>query len=375
MSKGDKIRIAGGRFAAILISGFFCLAPNSPYTLQDFQVLANLAQNMATYLETVIKKDLPDADTFHRYIEKNGHTITDFRHAMCKKTAKLLKKIKGRYILIFDETYEPYYGKKKDKWVHEYKHKKGSTGSYKFLCMHLLASDGTRIFLDAMPVSVLSNRVTMIAEMIKFAKKHNDKILCILFDRGFYDSKIIEVLNLLHVNYMMLVPKIGNIPKLLESNRSTEFTVNGYMVNKKATTDITVLRDEKFVWVFASNCKFILKKNMIVLYKKRWNIETGFRVCDEARIKTKSRRIEVRYFVFLCSIVMYNLWKEVYPKITFKRFIQEMTSRHIEEESLRRGILLGLGMSIYLSHNGKNNGFASQTVLFDNALPKADASP
>jgi hypothetical protein len=337
----DKAYKVVSSFAAVLVNAFFILAANAVYKKQDYQALISLAQDKATYIETLIKEGLPDADTFHRYLEQQKHvTLAALRGALWKKTAKLLKKIKGRYILIFDETYEPYFGKHKTQWVHEYKPVNGCNGCFKFLCAHVLAPDGTRIFIDAVPMPFFSDRTKVLNDMLGFALRNNKNVFCVLFDRGFYDSKIIALLNRLCLNYLMLVPQIGNMKQVLDGNKKDFFTLK-YLVNGISETNIFVFRDEKFVWIFATNLKFRNALNMIKLYKKRWNVETGFRVCDEARIKTKSMHMEVRYFFFLCSIVLYDIWKERYPNMAFKRMIQIAACERCKEMQFEKGFLCG----------------------------------
>jgi sugar/nucleoside kinase (ribokinase family) len=57
----------------------------------------------------------------------------------------------------------------------------------------------------------------------------------------------------------------------------------------KISTCIAILPDYKgFDWVFATNIKYDKIFSYVRYYKKRWGIETTFRVQDEVRIKTKS---------------------------------------------------------------------------------------
>ena len=42
----------------------------------------------------------------------------------------------------------------------------------------------------------------------------------------------------------------------------------------------------------------------IKTYKKRWRIETSFRVQDEATIKCKSKEMKIRYFLFMKPILI-----------------------------------------------------------------------
>jgi hypothetical protein len=197
------------------------------------------------------------------------------------------------------------------------------------------------MFVDAVALSVFSNMHAELTVMLGFALENNKKVFCCLFDRGYYDSKVIGILNKMKMKYLMLVPK--KMKKLLDEHKKDKFfVVEKYLVGKSKTeTKLVVYKDERFDWVFATNMKFHDALNMIKLYKKRWNIETGFRVCDEARVKTKSMRIVVRYFLFLCGIVLYNLWKEVYPEISFKKLIQIIANEHVRKEGFGNGFLCG----------------------------------
>ena len=44
-------------------------------------------------------------------------------------------------------------------------------------------------------------------------------------------------------------------------------------------------------------------------YKKRWGIETIFRVTDNIRIYTTSTNPLIRYFLFMFTCFVYNIWK------------------------------------------------------------------
>ena len=44
------------------------------------------------------------------------------------------------------------------------------------------------------------------------------------------------------------------------------------------------------------------------LYRKRWGIETSYRVKGNFRPKTTSRRYVIRMFYFMFSVCLYNLW-------------------------------------------------------------------
>jgi hypothetical protein len=43
-------------------------------------------------------------------------------------------------------------------------------------------------------------------------------------------------------------------------------------------------------------------------YRRRWGIETGFRVQDDAEPKTTSTNYAYRLLLHLCSVLVYNIW-------------------------------------------------------------------
>jgi len=78
-------------------------------------------------------------------------------------------------------------------------------------------------------------------------------------------------------------------------------------------------------WVFATNVTNISLDGIIRTYKKRWRIETSFRVQDEARIKCKSKDMKIRYFLFLFEQMLQTQWVCFYKdKINFKQFLIEI---------------------------------------------------
>ena len=87
-----------------------------------------------------------------------------------------------------------------------------------------------------------------------------------------------------------------------------DFTVNKDKSNYSGENILIFLKqiydpksERNYDWVFATNVEETLLENVVVTYKKRWRIETQFRVQDEARIKCKSKEMKVRYFYFCLS--------------------------------------------------------------------------
>ena len=62
------------------------------------------------------------------------------------------------------------------------------------------------------------------------------------------------------------------------------------------------------------------------VYRERWNVETMFRVHDEARIKSKSKIPVIRLFYFVIGMLLLLIWNLfVKARITFKLFVIQLS--------------------------------------------------
>lgn len=83
--------------------------------------------------------------------------------------------------------------------------------------------------------------------------------------------------------------------------------------------------DEEIAWCYATNQKPSL--SLCMEYPKRWNHETGFRIHDEAKIKSKTHNAKIRFFYHLISMLLIILWRLQNNKvciIVFKRFLKQL---------------------------------------------------
>lgn len=264
---------------------------------------------------------MPDADTLHYRIEQDTD-VNALMSAFLSLTKRQLRKLKGRKaIVIIDYTCEPFFGKTQSDWVHGYRPASGSRGCYKFLAASVVV-ENQRYFVYAKPVSTIADETFELWQMLAHLHSLGIKPKVVLMDRGLArDAENLALLHDLGISYLGLYPKYRNIKKIVaEMKRSF---INRKFKVKGVPTRL-VIGKEKFVWVFVTDMEFAEFQKYLHLYKKRWNIETGFRMQDEARVKTKSIDIRVRYFLFLAAMLLYNIWKSLVVKVPFKRFVVEL---------------------------------------------------
>lgn len=292
---------------------------NAVWRASDYAELAASAASYNTYLETVSSETMPNADTLHYRISTDTN-VSRLMNTFLKLTKKQLRKLRGRKaIVIVDYTCEPFFGKTQNEWVHKYKPVPGSRGCYKFLVASIVEGN-QRYFVYAKPMGVNDDETFELWQMLAHLHMLGIKIEVLLMDRGFArNSENLALLHDMNVKYLGLYPKYRNIKKIVGKMKlrfiSRKFKIKG------VPTRLVIGKDKEFAWVFATSMEFAEFHKYLQLYKKRWNIETGFRVHDEATIKTKSVDIRVRYFLFIAALLLYNVWKSLRTTTSFKRFV------------------------------------------------------
>ena len=304
-----------------------------------FELLDSIISASAynTYVETIGDK----ADTLYRRIKESPINMTTYSYLnYIKRLSAKLKLNEKEVILAFDYTDEDFYGDVQGFDIHGWTGKDAITGHFKFLTCSIISDDiPEKIPLISIPIMIGHYKSSVIIHCLSLIKDYIGKINLILFDRGFYDKDLMYELTKLNYPYLIFVPKHKDKKEILYPMKIEEQIAiyNDFTVNKNQSKypgeNILIFlkqiydpRSEKnYDWVFATNVEEVLLNNIIITYKKRWRIETQFRVQDEARIKCKSKEMKVRYFFFLFEQMLQTIWICFYKdKISFKEFLIEM---------------------------------------------------
>lgn len=305
------------------INKLFSIKQNAVWEAKDYAKSMAMAASHNTYLETVNSPSMPNADTLHYRIEQDTE-LNALTSTFLNLTKRQLKRFKYRRVaVIIDYTHEPFFGRTQNDWVHGYRPANGSRGCYKFLAVSILI-DSHRYFVYAKPVSVIADETFELWQTLAKLKAMQIRIECVLMDRGIArSSENLALLKDMNVRYLGLYQKYRNIKHIIKGMKRK--TLNRKFKVKGVPTRL-VIGKKRFTWVFVSNMELGEFDKYLKLYKKRWNIETGFRMQDEAQIKTKSTDVRVRFFLFIAALLLYNCWKSLRVKISFKRFVIELQS-------------------------------------------------
>jgi hypothetical protein len=280
-----------------------------------------------TYVETLGSH----SDSLHKWIAISYEE--DFKRVFQNQVIKALKRLGVHTAkLAIDITKEPFYGEYRNLYLINIDNEKWGA-EFHFAVVYLIVQNKT-IPLMAIPVRIGEGVARPTIELLEYCQAILKSVQYVLFDRGFYCAELIDYLSAKKIRYCMLCPeKKGSISGYVAQTREFGQYPHIMEYNKKKSTwriktNIVVCKGvDEWSWIFATNMRRLGRIEIILLYKKRWRIETGFRVQDEARIKSKSTNILIRYFYFLIGCLLQLLWvvhKHYFGNIQFKRYLDQI---------------------------------------------------
>jgi hypothetical protein len=308
-----------------LTDSFCGTRPNTPYSTIDFvHLLLDAVEHQDFVNNTSLRLGGPTGETvFARLKEASVDSLTQAFVAQLQGMLRFLSRLlRNRTVaLAFDTTDEPYYGRVAGLWIHPHCDAKGSTGCFKFLSVSAVDAKN-RLVLGVLPVSVGADIVGLVERLLLQARRVISPRLC-LFDRGFDNYQLVERLQALGVRYQLLWRKSSWTTKTLRKMARGEIRevnrTGAYARNKtkyKVRLRFVLIKGyRRFVkgkahdWVFCTNTRERWAHTYVDKYRQRWGIETVFRVLDTVQIKTTTKNVIIRHFLYLFSCLVYNLWK------------------------------------------------------------------
>ena len=239
---------------------------NAEYSPGAFVRLLMNAAQAKDYVETIsgLNKRLASVDTlFWRLSEcaSRDLILREYKKVVKRNIEAAKGQIRRRrFIIAIDETHEPFYGRTKNLWIHDYRNGvKGATGSYKYIVITIVSGD-LRFILLVIPIPKISNDTDYYVKELLIFVKSLIPIEIVLLDRGFYSWGVIKVLQKLKLGYIILVPKYDKFKEWLKKGarlHDHQGKLNRDKTTYKISTCIAILPDYKgFDWVFATNIKY-----------------------------------------------------------------------------------------------------------------------
>jgi hypothetical protein len=279
------------------------------------------ASSHETYVETVGSA----ADALHWGLK--DWSVQNIQGEYARLSERTIRKLGlGQCDVSIDITDENFYGKTVSLDLHPWTGEKGVKAHFKFLVCQVKCR--TKKFIIG--VRMLQRGAYIadeIGELLESCRRAGIQIRTVLLDRGFYSADNIRKLTERNLEYIVFAKKSHLFKNMLDGANKTvfvehEITLNRHKTKTKIPTIIALVKNvQGYDWVFATNLD-LSGRDIVRRYRLRWNIETDFRIHDEARIKSKSTRPEVRLFYFLIGCLLLFVWNATQKYIiTFKKFI------------------------------------------------------
>lgn len=284
-----------------------------------------------SYVETTTPTQ---ADTLHLAIK--GGDFQLFAHEFEQVVRFSLPKLHvNRVKVVFDTTEEVTWCKSGFRNLRPSVYDKPEE-SWQFLNMSIVQP--CFIPLMSVPYRRIDDLDTLVIGLLGYLSTLPLIVELIIFDKGFYHAHLIDYLNAAQWPYLISVSEREAQRKYIQQTRDAkqslgvfhhEFDYKKDMSSWNPTTKIMVrIVDETTAWCYATNLQPSLA--LCGMYPQRWGIETGFRVHDEARIKSKSLNIRIRFFYHLLSMLLVLLWRlqSTQKPMVFKRYLKFVEAQY-----------------------------------------------
>lgn len=264
-------------------------------------------------------------DTIASFDQEMIDEFTKIIRTVIIKVAKRFGFCKRKTIVSIDFHDKPFYGNKQIGEVVGTKRKSGTNFAYSYITI-CICEEGVRFNLATIPVTQLRLKKNLVKQLIDEARKHVS-IGLILLDRGFNGVEISRVLDGKMAKYVMPLVDNKKIERVCKTSRKLSVMPYTYYEDrpKEYQKGIRVIVDNrnKKKHLFTTNVqgdRRAVLSIIIAAYRKRWGIETGYRVAGEFYAWTTSVKFNTRTFLTLLSFIMQDLW-------TLYNFLEQRETR------------------------------------------------
>ena len=209
----------------------------------------------------------------------------------------------------------PFYGDENTPLISGIKPKNGSAWGYSYCTLDIIGD--VKLTLDVIAINGFNkNYFDLITFLFERLEKMQIKVGTVYLDKEFCNDDTISALTKLNVNFVIAAkrnPKIMGILDNFKKENGPISTVFEYHFNKNGTDfNLVATHDEEKGYIlFATNKDVksieIFKKSIPEEYRKRWNIETGYRVKNNFKIRTCTKSPVARTLFFVIQCTLYNI--------------------------------------------------------------------
>lgn len=342
-SKERKVSGKVFNYTANLLNQYlkFPSAKNSLYNSSDInQCLIQLSLSKS-YAESGLadlseKCDLPNrvptGRTFRGRIERLAEK--QLRDALIQANDQVLlilrryRIFRRKATVAIDYTRQPFYGNPDAKNILGGKQERGTTWGYTYASIDIVEA-GRRLTIYSCTVNQFSDKADVVKKLIFEARARGVHISIVLLDRAFFTIDVIAVLKSLSVYFIIPAVKNDKVKEAMlnydydeeepakrftlgDKKRSVTFNLYLYKRPVDQLPKKKKLTVSDLYFGFATNLPKPLAIRLPSFipqeYRRRWGIETGYRVQGNIQAKTTSANYKLRLLYQLVSVLLYNVW-------------------------------------------------------------------
>jgi len=317
-------------------------APNSQFNSAELNQSLIYLTVESKYAESGLQnlactRKAPSADTLLRRLKNiNWKTACTM---LAEANDHVIRKLKRKGIFktpvmaAADLSDDRYYGEFNNK-ICQGKYDRGTCQFYRHASLHVVEA-GRRVTIFTMMVTPFDDHASIIERLLLAARSRGIRIHTLLVDRGFNGADVVNKLKQLRMGFLMPAQKHKGVNQAIEdydkalTSAVVDYTIKGaekkqarcrlYIRMKKdaKTTERVVDRYFAFFTNMSVERVILAYEQLPEEYRKRWGIETGFRVQDNVQAKTTSKNYTVRAVYTMLSTFLYNIW--VLANVTLSR--------------------------------------------------------
>ena len=226
-----------------------------------------------------------------------------------------------KYEFAIDFTNDPYYGtidSSNEDYVIRSQAKKSTNSFYSYVSLSII-NKNKRYTIAVLPVERNKTKVDFLTYFIDLIEKLNFNIKVLCLDREFSSVDVFEFLQNRDIPHITPIVRRGKVIKQLldgRKARSAEYVMKNAQ-KKEVHLDIVI--DVKYLKGKRGKCGcenvgFVVygvnwsPRKVSTVYRRRFAIESSYRMRNIVKPKTSTRDVTLRYFFTLISFLLRNTW-------------------------------------------------------------------
>ena len=255
----------------------------------------------------------------------------------------------------------PYHGGpyKDNKEIGRSKQKDGTTKFHMIATIYLIGKKRKRFTLAITFVPLGTTMREVVQTLLYLLKRCGITVGTLLLDRGFYSIEVVRLLMRLNIGF--IIPMKGNRLKKKKGSYRTTYLMKSVKDGKPisqlvgAVSVIRYNRGKRFKHHGAMQLCFIIwgiglgLRSIAEAYRKRFGIESSYKLDKSIRPRTSSKNPAIRLFLFNTAAIIQNFW--VVVKLVFCKRICRASEKMITLRDFTDILLYQIR-----KHYGENTG-------------------